>query len=98
MAGDAATVAPHFYKVALENDQVRVLEVRGEPGEKTELHTHPAQVAIAITDGKFRFASPDGQTMEAELQAGQAMYLDPVEHTAEFTGSTEAHVFLVELK
>jgi quercetin dioxygenase-like cupin family protein len=98
MTGDAVTVAPHFYKVVLENDRVRVLEVRGRPGDKTELHSHPAQVAIALSDGTFRFTSPDGQPMEAELKAGQAMYLPPVEHTSEITGTTEAHALLVELK
>jgi len=98
MTGDAVTVAPHFYTVVLENDRVRVLEARGKPGDKTELHSHPAQVVIAITDGKFRFTSPDGQTVEAELKAGQAMYLDPVVHTAEIMGTTESHVVLVELK
>ena len=98
MTEDAVTVAPHFYKVVLENDRVRVLEVRGKPGDKTELHSHPAQVAIALTDGTFRFTSPDGQPMEAELKAGQAMYLPPVEHTSEITGTTEAHALLVELK
>jgi len=98
MTGDAVTVAPHFYTVVLENDRVRVLEARGKPGDKTELHAHPAQVVIAITDGQFRFTSPDGHTVEAELKAGQAMYLDPVEHTAEITGTTESHTVLVELK
>jgi quercetin dioxygenase-like cupin family protein len=98
MTEDAVTIAPHLYKVVLENERVRVLEVRGNPGEKTALHSHPAQVAIGIADSKFRFTSPDGQTMEAELKAGQVMYLDPVEHTTEITGSTEAHAFLVELK
>jgi quercetin dioxygenase-like cupin family protein len=98
MTGDAVTVAPHLYNVVLENDRVRVLEVRGRPGDKTELHSHPAMVAIAITDGTFRFTSPDGQTMEAELKAGQAMYQPPVEHMTEITGTTEAQVLLVELK
>jgi len=96
MTGDAVTVAPHFYAVVLEND--RVLEARGKPGDKTALHAHPAQVVIAITDGQFRFTSPDGHTVEAELKAGQAMYLDPVEHTAEITVTTESHTVLVELK
>lgn len=36
--------------------------------------------------------------MEAELKAGQAMYLDSVQHTTEIMGTTEAHVVLVELK
>lgn len=67
-----------------------MLEVCGKPGDKTEMHSHPALVAIAITDGKYRFTSPDGQTTEAELKAGQAMYFNAMEHAGEFTGTTEA--------
>ena len=98
MTGDAVSVAPHVYKVVLENDRVRVLEVRGKPGTKTELHSHPARVAIAITDSHLRFTSSDGQTMEAEPKAGQALYRPAEEHTTEFTGITESHLLLVELK
>ena len=42
---DAVKVAPHVYKVALENDRVRVLETRMKPGDKTSMHSHPAVVA-----------------------------------------------------
>lgn len=98
MSKDAVSVAPDFYKVVLENDRVRVLEVRGAPGAKTELHVHPAQVVVALSDGQFRFGAPDGQSREAGLKAGQVMFLDPVEHTSEITGSTEAHLLLIELK
>jgi hypothetical protein len=51
-----------------------------------------------MTIGNYRFTLPDGQTIDAELTAGQTMYLDPVEHTTEITGTTEARVVLVELK
>jgi quercetin dioxygenase-like cupin family protein len=98
MPRDAVTVAPHLYKVLLENDRVRVLEVRANPGVKTEMHTHPSQVVVALSDSKFRFTSPDGQTMEAELKAGLAMFMDPVEHTTEIMGATASHVLLFELK
>ncbi len=98
MADDAVTVAPHLYHVVLENDRVRVLDVRGKPGDKTDMHAHPAQVAIAISDGNYRFTLPDGHTIDAELKAGQVMYLDPVEHMTEIRGTTEAHALLVELK
>ena len=96
MADDAVKVAPHAYKVVVENDRVRVLEYRGMPGVKTEMHSHPAVVAIAI--GKFKFTLPDGQSMEMELQGGQAMYMDASEHATENAGTAEAHVILVELK
>ena len=36
--------------------------------------------------------------MDVELTAGQAMYLDAVEHATEIAGTTEARGLLVELK
>ena len=98
MTGDAVIVAPDFYKVVLENNRVRVLEVRARPGDKTEMQAHPDQVAIAIADSRFRFTPPDGQAMEVELKAGQAVYVGAVVHTAEALGDSGAHVLLIELK
>ena len=98
MSKDAVSVAPHIYSVVLENDRVRVLEARGQPGDKTELHSHPAQVTIGVKDSSFRLTSPDGESMDVELKAGQVIYLDSVEHIAEVTGDSEARLLLVELK
>ena len=98
MPRDAVTVAPHAYNVVQENDRVRVLEFRGKPGDKTAMHSHPGTVVIAITDGKFKFTLPNGQSIEAELKAGQTLCQDAVEHTTEVMGTSEAHVVIVELK
>jgi hypothetical protein len=53
-----------------------------------EMHSDPGHVAVAINDGKYKFTLPDGQSVEAELKAGQAMFMDPIEHTMEVTEST----------
>ena len=98
MAGDAVQVAPNFYKVLLENDRVRVLESRTKLGDKADMHSHPAIVAYALSDEKFIFTMPDGQTMDVELEQGQSMYLDEVTHGVENVGTGEAHILLVELK
>ncbi len=98
MTADAVTVAPELYKVVPENDRVRMLEVRANPSIKTAMHTHPSQVANGLSDGQYRFTSPDGQSAEVELKAGEVLYMDPVEHTTEVIGTQEAHVILVELK
>ena len=98
MAEDAVKAAPNAYKVLLENDRVRVLDSRMKPGEKTAMHGHPALVACPVSDGKFKFTSPDGQSMEIEVKAGQPVYMDAVEHATENVGSAEGHVVLVELK
>ena len=86
MSADAVTVAPHVYRVITENGRVRVLEASAKAGDKTEMHGHPAVVAVAITDGNYRFTSPGTEPMDIELKAGQAMYMDAVEHETEFLG------------
>lgn len=98
MAGDAVQVAPHVYKSVLDNDQVRVLDVRMKPGDTTEMHHHPPVVAYAIKGGKFKFTSLGGESMEVELNDGDSLYLDAVDHSTENLGTTDAHVILVELK
>ena len=98
MADDAVKVAPHVYKVVLENEKVRVLEARMKPGDKTELHTHPGLVAIAVSGGKYRFTSPGGEAMEAEVPPGVPMYFEATEHVTENIGDTEGVTLLIELK
>lgn len=98
MAGDAVQVAPDTYRVLVENDRVRVLEAHSKPGEKTEMHSHPAYVGIGITDGHFKFTLPDGESTEIELKAGEALFLEAVEHMTENIGMSEARAILVELK
>ena len=98
MSADAIAIAPHVYKVVTENDRVRVFEASAKTGEKTEMPGHPALVAVAITDRTYRFTPPGSEPMGIELKAGQAMYLDAVEHETEFLGPGEGKVVLVELK
>ena len=95
---DATKVAPHVYKTVIDNDQVRVLEVRMKPGDKTERHSHPALVAVMLKGGTARFEQSDGETVQLEMQAGEPMYLPAVEHTTENIGKTEVHGYLIELK
>ncbi len=98
MTADPVHVAPDNYVLLEENDRVRVLEARFKPGDKTEMHSHPACVAIGITDGHYRFTHPDGESMEIELKAGEALFLEAVEHVTENIGSNETRGILVELK
>jgi hypothetical protein len=44
-AQDMVKVAPKNCKVLLDNDRVRVIRVVSKPGEKMEMHSHPAHIA-----------------------------------------------------
>lgn len=98
MTQDAVTIAPHAYKVVLENDRVRVLEFRAKPGDKTAMHTHPNAVAVSLTDASYRFIAPDGQSSDAKLTAGQVLFQEAIEHATEIIGTTEARALIIELK
>ena len=41
---DSAIVAGDVYKIIMENDHVRVFDVRFKPGQKAEMHNHPSHV------------------------------------------------------
>ena len=98
MAQDALEVAPEHYTVMLENDKVRVLEVKIKPGEKEAMHTHPASVHIELVPTKVRIGYPDGKSVELEGHQGEAIWVGPVKHTVENIGDTEIHAYIVELK
>jgi len=98
MPEDPVKVAPDVYKLVLENEQVRVLEVRLRPGAKTERHGHPAVVAVMLQGGRARFTEPGGEVTEIDMPNGQAMYLPETEHMTENAGDGEVHGFLIELK
>ena len=61
-AQDAAKVDAKHYTVAFENDQVRVLKVHYDPGEKSVMHSHPNAMAIFLSDAKGKFTFPDGKS------------------------------------
>ena len=98
MAGDPVKVASLNYKVLMENADVRVLEYRSKPGDKSVSHSHPALVAVAVTHTKANFTFPDGKVVPVDLPPGHAMYNEASTHAVENTGTGPAHVIIVELK
>ena len=95
---DVVQVAPDKYEVLLENDQVRVLEFRDQPGDKIPMHSHPDYVVYFLKPMERRFSMPDGRTVDAKAQAGEARWLKAVTHAEENIGSEGAGVLIIELK
>ena len=68
---DPVKQSPQYYKVLLENEQVRVVEYRLKPGEKEPMHTHTAGVVYVFADARMRASYPDGRTQESSGGAGE---------------------------
>lgn len=97
-AQDAAKVNPKTIKVKLDNEKVRVFEATLHPGDKEQMHSHPAYIIYVLSGGTTRSHSPDGKVTERTYKAGDVIYRDPLTHWAENIGKTTIRLVVVELK
>ena len=95
---DPVKVNAKHITVKVDNPRVRVFEAVLKPGEKENVHAHPATVVYVVEGGKFRNYASDGTTSEVELKAGDTLYRDPLTHSAENIGNTTLRLVVVELK
>jgi quercetin dioxygenase-like cupin family protein len=97
-AQDAVKTDPKHYSVLSENDQVRILKVHYGPHEKSIMHSHPATVAVFLTNATGQFAYPDGKKVPFAVKAGDAQYEAAATHLPENTSDVGMDVIVVELK
>lgn len=95
---DPTTTDPDKYKVIFENDLVRVLEYRDEPGQKTSPHEHPDSLMYTLNSFQRRLVGGSGESRDVALESGEVRWLDAQTHSGENIGSTPTHVLFVELK
>lgn len=98
MADYAANVAPHVYKVLFENEQVRLLEVKMQPGDHTEMHSHPDNLIYTLSGGKVAFTAPSGEVAELEVPTGSSIWMDATDHETNNVGDTAIHAIMIEPK
>jgi quercetin dioxygenase-like cupin family protein len=96
-SNDPAVTDSQLYKVLFENERVRVLEYRDQPGDQTHAHRHPDSVMYTLSSFRRR-VSAGGQQADIELPAGQVRWLGAQEHSGHNTGTTETHTLFIELK
>lgn len=96
---DPVSVSPDKYSVILENEHIRVVEYRIEPGEKDNWHTHPAKLSYIVKSGTLRITTEEGESFLSEEKAGSARWFGKVgKHYGENIGDTAVQVVLVEIK
>lgn len=97
MALDPVETNPGNYRIAFENERVRVLEYTDKPGHATSEHSHPDSVMITLSSFRRRISS-NGKSVDVELPAGVARWLPAQHHSGENTGDTDTRTFFIELK
>lgn len=100
-AQDAAKVMPRAYRVAFENDQLRVLDFVGRPGMGIcgeGMHSHPAHLTIVMTDWQGVASTPGTAGKPLQRKFGDVFWSEAETHKVENTGNANARVLIVELK
>lgn len=95
---DPTKVDAKHYMIELENEQVRVLRAKYGPGEKSEMHAHPALIGVMLTDGHIRMSYPDGRIEEIAAKAGDVLNMPATVHRPENLTDQAFEVILIELK
>lgn len=86
------------YKVQLENDCVRVLDYRDQPGEVTRQHDHPAFVLYALAPFERTLTLAGGKVLRRTFATGDVMWSPAQTHIGKNSGTTPTHALLVEIK
>jgi quercetin dioxygenase-like cupin family protein len=95
-AVDFLEAAPKQTRVLLENEKVRVIEVKFKKGDKIPMHSHPDLVVYIIKGGKTRFTGADGKVTESKSTSGTATFRAATTHSHEHL--EDAHAIVVEMK
>ena len=95
---DALAVAPDVYKLAFENERVRVLSFVTQPGQKWALHSHPDSIAVSLSEYSVRNIVPGQAPTERHSKPGDVRWIPATAHMGENMGTTEMRGLIVELK
>lgn len=95
---DPTKVAPHIFRVFLENNRVRVLQEWLRPGEREPMHSHPRAVVYALNSFNGKSVSLSGKVTAFKAKAGDVNWSEDKTHSIQNTGKTEIHAIIVELK
>ena len=84
--------------VLFENEKVRVVETRTNPGERNAMQERSDRVVYHFNAGKTKIHHADGKTEEREYKAGSVEFRKRDNASSENIGKTEAHNLVINLK
>lgn len=97
-AQDPATVSPDVYTIKLENESVRILEMKLEKGSSDQMHHHPPSSVHVVKGGTVLINYPNGESNEVVAADNEIMWHEGRTHQIKNIGNTDIHVIIVENK
>ena len=85
-------------KVLIDNDKVRVTEVRYKPGEASDSRERGARVTRALTAGTMERTYPDGKKERVEWKVGETKWMPKATFANKNVGKSEVVLYTVTPK
>ena len=94
---DPVAVDPAHHRIEFENEQIRVLRERREPGS-LPLHGHPDCVQVLLTDFAVTITTGNGRSETITGKAGDVRWRLATQHQGTVLGDKPVEQILVEMK
>jgi redox-sensitive bicupin YhaK (pirin superfamily) len=95
---DASEAMPSNYKISLENNLVRVVDMHLEPGQQGPMHHHKNYLVIQLTQFKALSTDECGKASEIYGTPGNVVWVDELTHKEKNLGRTQQRAIIVEIK
>ena len=96
-SSDPVFVDPKHHKVEFENEEIRVLRERREPGDLPR-HGHPDNVQLLLTDFNGTLTTCDGKTQTIAGKAGNVRWRPATQREGVVRGKEPVEQILIEMK
>jgi len=95
-----ATAGKPSVKTHLDNDKVRVVEVRYKPGDAAKSRPARDRVTHVLSGGTFLRTYADGKTEQIELKTGEVRFAPGSNHSygVKNIGKSDIVMYVVQLK
>ena len=92
-------VSPDVYKVLLENDDIKILEVTFAPGQSDNMHEHYPATVYIVEGGKAQVTLPDGTVNEINPPSDFILHNpEKAKHQVKNIGGNTMKIILFERK
>ncbi|MDH4090347.1 MAG: hypothetical protein OEV74_03175 [Cyclobacteriaceae bacterium] len=87
-----------YYRVLFEDDNVRIIDHKLNPGETEPMHYHPPMYVYFLENADVVVSGPDGEKNSESLKKWQGSVFPALTHSIQNVGKTSLHSILIELK
>ena len=95
---DPVRVDPQHFKLAFQNERVRVVRLTMKGSEGSPMHEEPDILAVCLKECHVRLTRPDGKTQDLHMQAGDTRWVWEDTRSERNLSTEPLEMLLVEMK